>query len=42
MINIPDSDQGTTIIRIEGAKEGVAKAKKVSSPLSKAAIAPMK
>ena len=31
MINIPDNDQGTTIIRIEGAKDGVAKAKKVCS-----------
>ena len=31
MINIPDNDQGTTIIRIEGVKDGVAKAKKVCS-----------
>lgn len=31
MINIPDSDHGTTTIRIEGNKEGVMKAKKVSS-----------
>jgi hypothetical protein len=32
MINIPDSnsDHGNTIIRIEGSKEGVQKAKKVS------------
>ena len=30
MINIPDSDQGTTLIRIEGVKEGVTKAKKAS------------
>ncbi len=30
MINIPDSDQGTTIIRIEGSRDGVQRAKKVS------------
>jgi hypothetical protein len=30
MINIPDTDHGTTSIRIEGNKEGVKKAKEVS------------
>ena len=29
MINIPDTDHGTTSIRIEGSKSGVEKAKKV-------------
>ncbi len=33
MINIPDTDHGTTSIRIEGNKEGVQKAKKVSALL---------
>ena len=38
MINIPDNDQGTTIIRIEGVKDGVAKAKKVCFFFEKANI----
>ena len=30
VINIPDSEHGINVIRIEGNKAGVAKAKKVS------------
>ncbi len=34
MINIPETNHGTTSIRIEGSKDGVQKAKNVSSKLS--------
>ena len=38
VINIPDSEHGINVIRIEGNKAGVAKAKKVSRKSTKSFV----